>query len=136
MNTRSKRASLVLWLCSLTAALVCALAAPAGADVTQDPPEDVMKKMLEATKAKSYDSFVAEADDAFRASLTKQMFDGASGVLGPRLAKGYKTSYLGKLHQQGHTVHLWKLELADRKDDDALIKMSVRAGKVSGYLVQ
>jgi hypothetical protein len=110
--------------------LATALPLRASAEITEDPPEAALKKMLEAVKV-----FLTDADDAVRAGITKQMFEGVSGLLTPRLKQGYKTSYLNKLRQHGHTVYLWKLEFSDGKDE-ALVKLSVKDGKVSGILIQ
>ena len=98
-------------------------------------PEAIMKKMMEATKNGAYEDFLVDCDDQMKAALTKQMFEGVSGVLGPRLRQGWKHVYLGKLRQQGHTVHLWRLEFADGKDDH-LVKLSLKDGKVSGIIAQ
>jgi hypothetical protein len=100
-----------------------------------DPPQVVMNKMLEAVKSKSYDDFLHHCDDQMRAKLTKIMFEGVSNMMGPRLRLGYKTPYLGKLRQQGAVVYLWKLELADGKDE-VLVKMGIRDDKVAGFWLQ
>ena len=107
------------------------LSAPplAQAEVTQDPPEKVMTMMIEAAKTKSYQDFIVEVDDGFRAALTPQMFEGVANQLSPRLRLGYKTKYLTKLRQQGNVVYLWKLEFTDGKDE-ALIKMAVKDKKI------
>jgi hypothetical protein len=70
--------------------------------------ENTMKKMLTAVQTNSYEDFVAAGDAAFKAGMTKQMLEGVSQQLGPRLQKGYTTSFLGSLEQHGFTVYLWK----------------------------
>lgn len=107
----------------------------ARADVVGDPPEPTLKRMIEAVKERRHDEFLSEADDKLRAALTKQQFDAVSNIYAPRMKTGYKTSYLGRLKQQGHVVFLWKLELADGKDD-TLVKMAVKDAKVSGIWLQ
>jgi len=119
----------------LTLVVSLLLSLPAVAAPKSGEPEAQMKRMVEAIKAKSYEDFVADADDKMRVALTKQMFEGVAGLLAPRLQQGYKTSHLGKLRQQGFETHLWKLELADGKDEH-LVKMSVKDGKVGGFWVQ
>jgi len=111
------------------------IAGTALAAITADPPEATLKKMLEAVKTKSYDDFLIEADDTVKAKLTKQMFEGVSGQVGPRLKQGYKTAYLSKLRKGEITVHLWKLEFSDGKDE-ALVTMAVKDGKVAGIFFQ
>jgi hypothetical protein len=66
--------------------------------------------------------------------MSKQMLDGVSTQLGPRLKQGYHSTFLGKLNQAGYSVYLWKLEFNDRKDD-YLVKMAVKDGKVR-FLLQ
>ena len=114
-----------------------ALMAPpvAHAEVTQDPPEKVMVGMMEATKNRSYDDFLVDANDDVRANLSQQMFQAVCNQVAPRLKQGYKTRFLAKLKQTGQTVYLWKLEFADGKDE-ALIHMVVKDKKVAGILLQ
>lgn len=117
------------------AATLFALAPALSRAQGQNEAEAVMKRMLEATKSRAFDDFLSECDDNFKASLTKQMFEGVSGMLAPRLKQGWKHIYLGKLRQQGATVYLWRLEFADGKDEH-LLKLALKDGKVSGILVQ
>jgi hypothetical protein len=118
----------------LSAAASTLIPAAASAAITDDPPEATLKKMLEAVKTKSYDAFLADADDAVRAKLTRQNFEGVSALIGPRLKQGYKTSYLTRLRKEGFATHLWKLEFSDGKDE-ALVTMSVKDGKVAGIFI-
>jgi hypothetical protein len=123
----------VVVLCSLVAQ--AGFIAPVRAEITQDPPEKALANMMEAIKAKSYPDFLVDADDQFRAALSQQNFDGVSGQLAPRLKAGYKTKFLGKLRKQGGTVHVWKLEFSDAKDE-ALVLMTVMNKKIAGFFVQ
>ncbi|HEX9302849.1 MAG TPA: hypothetical protein VGA31_00195 [Thermoanaerobaculia bacterium] len=109
----------------------------AGSALAQVPEaiEANMKKMLTAIQSNSYDDFLAPGDAAFKSGMNKQMLDGVSTQIGPRMKQGYHATFLGKLNQQGYTVYLWKLEFNDRKDD-YLVKMAVRDGKVGGFLLQ
>jgi len=107
----------------------------AGLGQVPEPIEATMKKLLAAIQSNSYDDFVAPGDAAFRSGMSKQMLDGVSTQLGPRLKQGYHPTFLGKLNQAGFSVYLWKLEFNDRKDD-YLVKMAVKDGKVGGFLIQ
>ena len=130
--TRARFLSATLALGLMTPGLsALTRAAPAGA-----PPaaETTMKKMMEAVKTKSFDSFMADTDEGMRAELTKQMFEGVSNQLAPRMKQGYRTTYLSKLRQEGHDVFLWKLEFTEGANDH-LIKMSLKDGKVAGFLI-
>src|SRR3954471_18021469 len=103
------RLSTIIFCLSITA-----LARPARADVTQDPPEKGLTMMIEATKNRSFADFMAEADDHMRTELTVQNFEGVCGQLSARLQKGYKTKFLTKLRKEDQMmVYLWKLEYAD-----------------------
>ena len=135
MTSRIARAHVVFLLIAL------ALAAPGlsrlvGAAPAGPPPaaEATMKKMIEAVKTKAFESFMADTDDDMRAALSRQMFEGVSNQLAPRLKQGYRTSYLTKLRQEGADVFLWKLEISDNKNDH-LIKLSHKDGKVAGFLI-
>ena len=124
-------------------ALLAAGAAACFAPVTlaraagPDAPEAIAKNIMEATKDKAYDRFLADANDDVRANITKQMFDGVSNQLAPRLRQGYKMVYLTRLRQGGMLVHLWRLEFSDGKDELLLrVAISKDTGKVSGMVVQ
>ena len=103
--------------------------------MTNPAPEAVMRKMLSSLEADSYDDFVADADDDMKAAVTREMFEDVSAQVGPRLQRGYNAHLLGYLHQGGHDVRLWKLDFSDGADDH-LVKMSMRDGLVSGFLIQ
>lgn len=112
------------------------LAAAPGIAATQDaPPDDILRKMLTATAGARYADFLKHADDAFKAGLTKQNFDGVAGQLSPRLKGGHTVAFLGRLRQGGHEVFLWKLSFKDGGDDN-LVKMAVKAKLVAGFWIQ
>jgi len=129
------RRPFMVFMSLLTATGLAGAARTTVAQVTQDPPEKVLSLMLEAVKKRSHDDFMAEGSDELRANLTKQMFEGVAGQMAPRLAKGYKTKYLTKLRKDDHAVHLWKLEIADGKDD-VLVTMAIKDKKVAGIYLQ
>jgi len=122
-------------LLSLGAAILLTTAPAVSFAEAQADPEALMKKMMEATKNRSYEAFVSDCDEKVKSGLTKQMFEGVSGMLAPRLKQGWKHVYLGKLRQQGSITHLWRLEFVDGKDD-YLLRMSLKDGKVTGIFVQ
>jgi hypothetical protein len=129
---RPTRSSFLRSIAPLAATLLGARAAAAAA--TEDPPEGMVKKMLEATKNRSYDDFLTDADDTVRAKLTLQQFEAVANMVGPRLKQGYKLSYLTKLRKGPYATYLWKVEFADGKDE-ALVTMSIKNGKVAGIFI-
>jgi hypothetical protein len=102
---------------------------------TSEPGRAVLDKLLKATEANDYDSFVADGTDAFKVGLTKPMLEGVSNQLSSRMKKGYQCSYLGELKQQGCRVLLWKLAFKDG-GDDTLAKLVLKDGKVAGFGLQ
>ncbi|MFA6291028.1 MAG: hypothetical protein WC637_04560 [Victivallales bacterium] len=103
-----------------------------------DPAEHgraTLDKLLKAVELNDYDSFVADAGDAFKAALTKPMLQGVSGQLSPRMKKGYACQYIGELSQQGCKVLLWKITYKDG-GDDTLAKLVIKEGKVTGFWLQ
>lgn len=125
--------SVLRWLALLVPLVVAG--GQVGLAQAPEPIEANMKKMLAATQSNAYDDFVAGGDAIFKAAMTRQMLEGVSQQLGPRLKQGYHAAFLGKLNQQGYTVYLWRLEFEDRKDD-LLVKMAVKDGKVGGFWAQ
>lgn len=102
---------------------------------TAEPGRAILVKLLKAVEANDYDNFVADGNEAFKAGMTKQMLEGVSGQLSPRLKKGYACSYLGELHQQGCQVLLWKMVYQD-EGDQTLAKLVLKDGKVAGFWLQ
>lgn len=105
------------------------------ASSTTEPRRAVLDKLLRATEADDYDSFVADGDPVFKATLTKQMVEGVSRQLSPRMKNGYQCSYLGELSQHGCRVLLWKLVFKDG-GDDTLAKLVLKDGMVAGFWLQ
>ena len=105
------------------------------ADEIDSPAKKVLRKLLTAVEQADYDSFVEDGSAAFKAGITKQMFEGVCAQLSSRMKKGYETYYLGQLKQQGCQVHLWKL-VYKVGGDDTLAKLVLQDGKVAGFWLQ
>jgi len=97
--------------------------------------ETIFKNLMAATVADDYDAFVAECDSAIKAALTKQMLNGVSQQIAPRVKQGYDAEYLGELNQNGYRVHLWRLRFKDG-GDDVLATLSVKDGKAGGFYLR
>ncbi|HUM02810.1 MAG TPA: hypothetical protein VL084_11010 [Thermoanaerobaculia bacterium] len=95
----------------------------------------LFKKMMGALESGDYEAFVAGGDPAFKAALSKPLFDGTAAKLAPLLKAGYTPTYLGTLNQGGWAIQLWKLSFKDR-EDDLLVKMAMKDGKVAGFNFQ
>lgn len=124
---------------SMAMGLTCVcLAWSVSVGMAANPEEEVrpvLDKLLKAVEANDYESFVADGTDAVKAGLTKQMLEGVSNQIAPRMKKGYTCSYLGELKQQGCQVYLWKLAYKDG-GDDTLAKLVLKDGKVAGFWLQ
>ena len=122
----------VVFACVL--AVLTGIASVIAADV--EPGETrILKKLLSAVEVNDYDSFVADGNVAFKDDLTKQILESVSIQLSTRMKKGYDTTYLGQLKQQGGQVCLWKLVYKDG-GDDTLVKLVLKDGKVAGFWLQ
>ncbi len=99
------------------------------------PPDSVLKALLSAVETNSVEKFIADGDTQFKAAMTKEILAPVSAQISSRLKSGYTTSYLGKLHQQGFDVHLYRLAFKDG-GDDVLAKLSLKDGKVGGFWLQ
>jgi hypothetical protein len=118
-----------LALCG-TVALAQAPAQPQAAAM-----ETTLRNMLTALQTNSLPDFVAAGDASFKSGATREMRASVSSQFGQRLAKGYTTTFLGTLNQQGYTVYLWKVVFKDGQDD-RLVTMAVRDGKVAGFFLR
>jgi hypothetical protein len=131
MNTRR----IIIGILALGCMCVALSATTCFAAETVEPGRAVLDKLLKATEANDYYSFVADGTDVFKTALTQQMFNGVSGQLSPRMKKGYQCSYLGELRQQGCQVLIWKLVFKDG-GDDTLAKLVLKDEKVAGFWLQ
>ena len=113
-------------------AMSTAVCLAGGAEQSARP---VLDKLLKAVEANDYDGFVADGTAQVKAALTKQMLEGVSAQMAPRMKKGYDTTYLGELKQGGCRVYLWKLAYKDGQDD-TLARLTLKDGKVAGFLLQ
>jgi len=136
MNKRTFRSFPVLGLAlSLVLTLMAVHANPAHAEGAA--PADAQKlvtKMINAVAAESYDAFLADADANLKTHLSRQQFEGLCGLYTQPLKKGYKLDYFGHLKQRGYLVHVWKIS-ANGAQDEALIRLAVKDGKVGGVWV-
>lgn len=94
-----------------------------------------LNKLLKAVEANDYERFVADGTSSFKTGITKQIFEGVSAQMIPRMKLGYKAQYLGSLKQRGQDVSVWKIIYKDG-GDDTLAKMWLQDGKVAGFLLQ
>ena len=115
--------------CGVLLASACLAAGP------EESARPVLDKLLKAVEANDYDSFVADGTAEVKAALTKQMLEGVSAQMAPRMKKGYEAKYLGELKQSGCKVYLWKLAYKDG-GDDTLARLTLKDGKVAGFLLQ
>ena len=93
--------------------------------------EKVFKSLIAAQTAGDYDAFIADANDAVRAALTKTQFEAASNFLNKRTSGGFETTLLGELNHQGYQVFLFRLRFKDG-GDDILGTLSLKDDKVGG----
>jgi hypothetical protein len=126
----------MIWLAALTMGLTLgaekfAMACPAAPPGT----EAILVRMIEAAKVQSYDGFLADADAHLKSQLTRQQFENISGRYVVPLRKGYRLEYLGQLRQQGNIVVLWKIAIVGSQDE-TLLKLLLKDGKVDGFLIQ
>lgn len=120
-------------------ALVAVLATLAGTFAQAGDADKAVQKtfdtLLGAIKTGDRDAFVANATDAVKKGMTQEVMDGMKKDVGPRLAKGYKASYLCQLKQVGLQVHLWKMTFKD-DGDDLVCRLVLKDGKVAGFFFQ
>ncbi len=132
----------------LPLAVLCfglAVAVPIAPTAAQDATTPAMRPVLEPTVKDTFDGligaitddnyagFLLFVDEKFRAALTKPVFESVVQQVGPRFKAGFKTTYLDQLQRQDYVVHVWKIEF--ETDDDVLAQVSIKDGKVAGFLL-
>ena len=100
----------------------------------KDPADALMKSMLDALKAGSYEDFAAASTPEFKAG-GRTPFGVASAHFAPLLMKGYKTTYLCRVRKTDYAISLWKLEPAGAPED-YVIRVAVKDGKVDGFWIE
>ncbi len=121
---------LIACLCPSVIIMSTALGAEAKA------PKNLLEKLLTAVENYDYNSFVADGDPHFKAGINQEKLEEISLQLSPRLSRGYYTKYLGKIDKQlGYLMYLWKLTYKD-EFGEALVMLTVKDGKVAGFVLQ
>jgi Cu/Ag efflux protein CusF len=106
--------------------------AAAGDDADARP---FLDKILNAIEDNDYETYVADFTGSFKAQTTKQIVARISEQLSPRMKKGYDVLFLTDLKQSGQKAYLWKMTFEDGGDDWS-VKVWLKDGKVSGFLLQ
>ena len=123
---------------ALVPALALSLSVPRAARSEGAAPaeaEKLLLRLIEAVKAESYDAFLSDADANMKKQLSRQQFEGLCGLYTKPLKQGYTLSYFGQLRQRGMTVYVWRVAAAGAPDE-ALVRLWLKDGKVSGVVVQ
>jgi hypothetical protein len=100
----------------------------------KDPADAHMKRMLDAVKAKSYDAFVASGTPRMR-EQGRTAFGVAAAHFAPILMKGYKTTYLGRIHKPDRAISLWKLQPPGGAED-YLVRVVMMGELVDGFWIE
>lgn len=93
-----------------------------------------LETILGSLASKNYDLFTTVGNAAYRSGITKQMFEGVSEQLAPRMEQGYSTTYFGDLKQLDYRVYVWKLSFTDG-GDEFVVRMTMDGNQVAGILI-
>ena len=102
-----------------------------------NPPQNVidcLQIILDSTASGNYELFTTVGNSFYKAGITKQMFEGVSEQLAPRMKNGYLTTYFGHLKQDIFQIYLWKLSFEDG-GDEFVARMAMDGDKVAGILI-
>ena len=120
---------------ALALCLLAAYARPAhAAGTAPSEAEKALTKMIEAVKAESYDAFLADAGANLKKQLSRQQFEGMCVLYTKSLKQGYTLEYFGQLRQRGMAIYVWKVS-SPGAQEDVLVKLAMKDGKVDGVLV-
>jgi len=95
---------------------------------------DRLQTILDVTASGNYDLFTTVDTSSYKSGITRQMFEGVSEQLAPRMAEGYTTTYFGHLKQLHYQIYLWKLSFEDG-GDEFVIRMTMDGDNVAGILI-
>ncbi len=125
-------------IAALATALTIALAstAPVLSAADADPAvQKLFDKLLGAIKTNDRDAFVSDATETVKKGTTKEIMDTLNKHLAGRLNKGFEATYLCRLKQAEHQVHLWKVSFKDG-GDDIVFRLALKDGKLGGFFLQ
>ena len=140
-----KKTLLALCLLTLTrlpaqdAALGAPLPAAAPMAIASEPKASaddlaLFSALFTAIENDDYAAFVASGDAGFK-ELPQANFNSVSAQLAPKFKGEHEVTYLGVLKQKGFHITVWKISYKDGSDD-MLASLSVRDGKVGGFLIR
>jgi RNA polymerase sigma factor (sigma-70 family) len=92
------------------------------------------EKIIQATADQDYAAFIENGDKGFK-SIKEPQFKAVCVQMEKQFKGGYDVTYLGDLKAKNFATTLWRVSFKDGSDD-ALGTMSVRNGKVAGFLMQ
>ena len=117
--------------------------APPNAPATPEKPlapvapkfaSETFEAMMGAIEDNNRAAFLAFADTDFKAALTPPQFKQVSAQVAPRLKGEHAFKYLEEINRAGYVVYLWRVRF-ENGGDDFLAQMSVKDGKVGGFLL-
>ena len=94
-----------------------------------------LEDTLVALQNNNYENFIQHGDRTFVNAIKEEQFQLVSSQVGYHLSQGYKYEKLGQLKQHGHTVFIYKISY-DGREDDSLVKMSLKNDKITGFWIQ
>ena len=95
----------------------------------------LMRRLLAAAAANDYDGFLEHGDDQFKAVISPELLRDVSTQIAPLVDRGFSAQSLGTIRKSEGLVHLWKVQ-STGVDDDLLIRMTMDAGKVTGFRIE
>lgn len=101
----------------------------------QQATDPLLTSMLDAIQTADMQKFTASAEPEFKARVTQELIARLFTTVGPRLKDGYTARFLGDLKQKDTQVYVYKLAFKNGSDD-LLVRLILRDGKVSGFILE
>jgi RNA polymerase sigma-70 factor (ECF subfamily) len=109
-------------------------ASPLADEAPGGDPEGLLRALLGAIEAGSYDRFAAQIGDLMKAQIGQEDFQRVSAELATQLQRGYLAESLGTVRQEKHVVHLWKLVFVGA--DDVLARLILEDGRAAAFTLE
>jgi len=122
------------FVCSVLILICLAASGPSFAAEPADP-QKFFLNLLESLKMNDAKSFIEAGDEEFQKKMTPELVEEVSRQLVPRMKKEYGVAYFGSLKKKDYETHIWKLTFED-SGDDLLTSVSVRDGKIVGFIIK
>lgn len=120
----------------IRALALCPWMASAAWEAPPDPVTGMANTLLTAAKNNDLEKFQSVCDASMIEAITPQVLANVSEQVSSLMEAGYQTTYMGVLKRGPYLTYFWSMSFEVEGSDDVLVEISVKDGKVGGFLLR